>query len=315
MPLVSVVVPLYNKELHIKRTINSVLAQTIQDFELVIIDDGSTDKSADIVKSFTDSRIRLIQQKNKGVSAARNKGIEKAKADLVSFLDADDEWTPIFLETVLTLWDKYPEAGAYVTAYLFCNSKGETRIAKYKEIPPSPWEGLMKSYFLSTAKGEHPICSSAVCIPKKILMMEKGFKVRASWGEDDDMWGRIALKYPIAFSWRIGAIYHKGAENRACNLKEIVEHPFIETAEQAIIKGNVQSDIKKDLIECIARYKIISAINNLFRGYTATSKNTLKNCNTKLLYKEKLFWYFISIIPHSVFSRIITLKGKLSLKR
>ena len=308
MPLISVVIPLYNKEAHIQRTINSVLAQTISDFEIVVIDDGSTDKSADAVKSFKDPRIRLIHQQNSGVSAARNRGIHEAKADLIAFLDADDEWTPSYLETILRLEEKYPEAGIYASAYLFCNYKGETRIADYKEISPAPWEGLLDSYFLSAAKGEHPVCSSAVCIPKKILLTENGFKVGAWWGEDDDLWGRIALKHPVAFSWQIGAIYHQGATNRACKREELVEHPFIDNAEMAIINGEVQKSIVKDLEECIARYKIIAAVHNLYRGYPEISRRMLKNCKTTLLYKEKLFWYFWSFVPYRVFSKIVSVK-------
>lgn len=305
IPTVSVIIPLYNKEPHIKRAIDSVLAQKVQDFEIIIVDDGSTDKSAKVVREFTDPKIRLIQQENAGVSAARNRGIKEAKADLIAFLDADDEWTPSFLETVLRLKEKYPEAGIYATAYLFCNPRGEIRIAKYEEIESAPWEGLIKSYFLSAAKGEHPVCSSAVCIPKNILIAEKGFKIGVSWGEDDDLWGRIALKHPVVFSWQTGAIYHKEATNRLCSLKEMKEHPFIETVEKAIINGNVKSEMTEDLRECIARYKIISAINNLFRGYPTVSKNILQTCNTRKLYKQKVFWYFLSVIPYNLFLTII----------
>lgn len=311
MPLFSVVIPLYNKEPHIERTINSVLSQTISDFEIIVVNDGSTDKSPNVVKNFKDPRIRLIHQQNAGVSAARNKGIHESKADLIAFLDADDEWTPNFLEMVLRLREKYPEAGIYASAYLFCNSKGEKRIANYKEIPAAPWEGLLESYFLSAAEGEHPVCSSAVCIPKKILMMENGFKIGFSWGEDDDLWGRIALKYPVAFSWQIGAIYHIGAVNRLCNRKDIVKHPFIKTVEEAINNGDVKSEIIEDLRECIARYKIMSATNNLFNGYPSISKNILKSCNTKKLYRQKIFWYFWSILPYDLFLIVITIIRKI----
>lgn len=310
MPLISVVIPLYNKELHIARTINSVLAQTISDFELIVIDDGSTDKGPTVVKNFQDRRIRLIHQQNSGVSAARNRGIYEAKTDLIAFLDADDEWTPSFLETVLRLKKKYPEAGIYSSAYLFCNSKGETHIANYKEIPPAPWEGLFKSYFLSVAIGEHPICSSAVCIPKKILLAENGFEVGAWWGEDDDLWGRIALKYSIAFSWQIGAIYHQGATNRACKREELVNHPFIEKAETAIINGEVPKNKIRDLEECIARYKIISSVNNLNRGHPEIARIILRNCKTTILYKQKLFWYFWSIIPYTLSQKIVVIKRR-----
>ena len=90
--MISVVIPLYNKEKQIKRTLQSVLTQTFQDFEIVIVNDGSTDNSTIEVEKIKDSRIRLIHQENAGVSAARNKGIEEAKYELIAFLDADDEW-------------------------------------------------------------------------------------------------------------------------------------------------------------------------------------------------------------------------------
>ncbi|MFZ2498255.1 glycosyltransferase family 2 protein [Methanosarcina sp.] len=314
MLLVSVVIPLYNKGLHIRRTLNSVLAQKVQNFEIIVVDDGSTDKGAEVVKSFIDSRIRLIQQENAGVSSARNRGIREAKADLIAFIDADDEWTPGFLETVLRLRERYPQAGAYSTAYLFCTPEGKTRIPNYEKIPSAPWEGLLQSYFLSAAKGEHPVCSSAVCIPKKILVIEKGFKIGAWWGEDDDLWGRIALKYPIAFSWQIGAIYHLGAVNRACKREEIVEHPFIEIAEMAINNGEIQKNRIDDLKECVARYKIVSAMHNLYRGHPEISRRILKSCETKELYKEKLFWYFWSVVPYGVFNGILLIKKNIKKK-
>ena len=92
--MISVVIPLYNKEEQIADTLQSIFAQTFQDFEIVIVDDGSTDNSVEEVEKFDDSRIRLIHQTNAGVSAARNRGIEEARGELIAFLDADDEWKP-----------------------------------------------------------------------------------------------------------------------------------------------------------------------------------------------------------------------------
>ena len=121
MPKVSIVIPLYNKEKYIARAINSILAQTLSDCEIVVVDDGSTDKSADIVRSFDDSRIHLIQQANAGVSVARNKGIKESKAELVAFLDADDEWMPQFLQEMVVFISKKP-VGLVLSNYLkWCN--------------------------------------------------------------------------------------------------------------------------------------------------------------------------------------------------
>ena len=101
--MISIVIPLYNKEKQIAHTLQSVFAQTFQDFEIVIVDDGSTDNSVMEVKKFDDPRVLLIQQSNAGVSAARNRGIEEANGELIAFLDADDEWMPEFLQTILQL--------------------------------------------------------------------------------------------------------------------------------------------------------------------------------------------------------------------
>ncbi|AKB76277.1 Glycosyltransferase [Methanosarcina lacustris Z-7289] len=314
MSLISVIIPLYNKEPHIKRAIDSILAQKIQDFEIVIVDDGSTDKSAEVVKSFTDPRIRLIQQENAGVSAARNRGIKEAKADLIAFLDADDEWTPSFLETVLRLREKYPEAGAYATSYSILKY-GNIKSAKYNAVPPAPWEGLLPRYFLSIATGEHPVCSSAVCIPKNIFLKVGIFQIGAWWGEDDDLWGRIALKYPIAFSREIEAIYHKEATNRACNLRsQIEEHPFVKTAKNAINKGEVQKEIQDDLTECISKYQILSAIRNIKSGNRQLAKKNLKKCRTKLFTFEKTFWYSVAFVPYAISVYIINIGIKIKNK-
>lgn len=149
MSKISVIIPLYNKEMYIKRAIDSVLAQTFQDYEIVVIDDGSKDASADVVRNIYDTRIRLIQQTNAGECAARNRAILEARTDLLALLDADDEWKPIFLETVLRLREKYPQAGAYATAYEIRDPELGRLKLKYKAIPPAPWEGIIPNYLES----------------------------------------------------------------------------------------------------------------------------------------------------------------------
>lgn len=112
-----VVIPLYNKEPHVKRALDSVMSQIVQDFEIIVVNDRSIDKSTDVVKSFSDVRIRLINQENAGVSVARNRSIDEAKFELIAFLEADDEWMPDYLETIiLRLREQYPCAGLYATS-------------------------------------------------------------------------------------------------------------------------------------------------------------------------------------------------------
>jgi len=228
-----VVIPLYNKAPHIGRAIRSVLCQTVTDFEVIVVDDGSTDDGAALVSALqsSDSRLKLVRQENQGVSAARNRGIAEASSDFIAFLDADDEWGSDHLETLLRLRESFPEVGAYATVYSYVNTQGKPVPAKFRGIPAPPWEGILPDYFKSAALGDPPVWSSAVAIPHKIFSELGFFKVRETVGEDLDMWGRIALQQSIAFSWKGNAIYHMEAEGRPLQDKPVEkELPFVETA-------------------------------------------------------------------------------------
>lgn len=227
---VSVVIPLFNKGPYVTRAIDSVLHQTVSDFEMVVVDDGSSDDGAEIVATYLDDRIRLIKQENQGVSAARNRGINEARSDFIAFLDADDEWEPDHLETLLRLNSNNPEAGAYATSYSIVESEGLVQKAQIKGLLPEPWEGIMPDYFRSASLGEPPICSSSVAIRREIFEKVGFFKVGESFGEDQDLWGRIALDYPIAFSWRGQAFYRRDAGSRLCLSHRITkEMPLLQT--------------------------------------------------------------------------------------
>ena len=114
---ISVIITLYNKANYIGRALNSVFSQTTPCQEIVVVDDGSTDRGVEVVQSFQDSRVRVIRQHNQGVNTARNQGIAAARGDLIALLDADDQWQPRFLETIVRLTQKFPQAGAFATNY------------------------------------------------------------------------------------------------------------------------------------------------------------------------------------------------------
>ncbi len=160
---------------------------------------------------------------------ARNHGVDEAKSDLIAFLDADDEWTPSHLKTILRLQGRYPEAGMYTTTFQIFAPDGKARQPDYQCMPGRPWEGLIPNYFKSAAIGECIVCASVVCIPKNIFLKMGGFPTGCGWGEDGYLFGKIGLNYPVAFSWEIGGIYHFDATDRACNkgLSLDREEPFI----------------------------------------------------------------------------------------
>lgn len=116
-PFFSIIIPLFNKEHVVSETIKSALNQTFTDFEIILVNDGSTDHSISKVEAIKDKRIQLYNIENKGVSHARNYGISKAKAEYISFLDADDYWYENHLENLHFLFNKHPKCGLYASAY------------------------------------------------------------------------------------------------------------------------------------------------------------------------------------------------------
>lgn len=302
IPAVSVVIPLYNKGHYVACALNSVLAQSFQDFEVIVVDDGSIDDGAEVVLRFGDSRIRLIQQKNQGESAARNRGIEEAKAGLIAFLDADDEWLPGFLETIIRLRKKYPEAGAYATAFMKKFSNGVHQKQTFSGIPSGSWEGIIPSYFRSCAYGRLPVNASNVAIPRKIFYDVGMFPIGIWWGGDTDMWGRVALKYPIGFSSIYCSFYYVGATNRICNSLNTTEiHPFVRTARQAIANDSVKASILPDLERYITKEILQTAKFNLKAGRPDLARENLSQCHSNMLYMDQNIFRIWTYLPTPLF--------------
>ncbi|MBO7230458.1 MAG: glycosyltransferase family 2 protein [Bacteroidaceae bacterium] len=205
--MISVIIPLYNKEAGVVTALRSVLAQTYQDFEIVVVDDGSTDESVAVVESFDDPRIRLIRQQNAGVSAARNRGIKEAEGEYVAFLDADDEWMPGFLTEIRALQEAYPNCKAQATNYIF-NSNGKKSPTILRRIPFKGERGVLSNYFKVASCSHPPVCSISVCIERKLLQEIGGFPIGIKAGEDLLTWARIAVRTQWAYSRKALAQYN-----------------------------------------------------------------------------------------------------------
>lgn len=297
-PKISVVIPLYNKVSHIGRAVDSVLKQTEQDFEIVVVNDASTDGGEEKVRQFADPRIRLFQREKPGPGghAARNLGIRESKADLVAFLDADDAYCPIFLETILRLKNRFPEAGAYCTEYEIFGSNGR-RKPRLRAIPPFPWEGIIPSYFESSL-GEPPVWTSATAVPKKIFSIVGFFPEGVRLGGDLDMWLRIALSYPIAMSRVVGALYFRDAENRVCDKEYSDEGLFlIKVAQEAIQDKKLSSRDRFFLTEYVHMKTLESAGRCIVSGDPGKARSMLLKCNTRLFLMKKIFFVTASFFP------------------
>lgn len=195
-PFFSIVIPLYNKEPFIEKTIQSVLNQTIQDFEIIIINDGSTDASQAKVDDIKDDRIVIYTTKNKGVSHARNYGIHKAKGKYIAFLDADDYWSQAYLESIKNLIQKYPNESVFASALKIKTNKS-TYNASYKDIKRNSQDCVV-DYFEASQNHSILHCSSSV-FNKNALAEIGNFDENLSTSEDTDFWIRTGFKFKVGF--------------------------------------------------------------------------------------------------------------------
>jgi glycosyltransferase involved in cell wall biosynthesis len=203
MPFFSVVIPLYNKENFIEVTLKSVLNQSYTNFEVIIINDGSTDNSAQIISKFDNSRIRVFNKENAGASSARNYGIEKAQSSYISFIDADDYWYPTFLEEMFEKINRFPDFKVF-SAAIEIETLKTTFPAQYSIKKTNDFE--IVNYFTASTK-ETVICTSCAVFNKAVFEEVGDFDTEIKSGQDTDMWFRIGLKYPVLFVWKILARY------------------------------------------------------------------------------------------------------------
>lgn len=197
----SVIIPLYNKAPYVAKAIRSVLAQSFRDYELIVIDDGSKDESADIAQQVIggNKNCRLICQENAGVSMARNNGVSVSQGDYLCFLDADDWWEPSFLEEMAKLIEEFPDAGIYGTNYTIVNEiKHKTRVAPIG-VEPGFEKGYIDYCEVYAKTLAMPLWTGAVCIPRSVFEEMNGFPLGLKLGEDFLLWIHTALKYKVAF--------------------------------------------------------------------------------------------------------------------
>jgi len=182
--------------------------QTYQDFEIVIVNDGSSDNGTSVVESIVDDRIRLIHKKNGGVSSARNEGIRQAKSEYIAFLDADDLWETTYLAEIARMISDFPQAAIWGTSYWFLKDK--EKISANKPLPKG-FYGIIDNSQWNLA---HIYCTTSVCCRKSVMQTLGMFDERIQYGEDIDVWWRIMLDYPAVYNNTELAIYRFDEENR-----------------------------------------------------------------------------------------------------
>lgn len=289
-PFFTVVIPLFNKEKFVKETIKSVLNQTFKSFELIIVNDGSTDKSLAIVSEFNDNRITILNQNNKGVSSARNWGIESSNTNFICFLDADDIWKPNHLEVLHNIILKFPDAKLYCSRYITQISKNKFTKNIFENINDN-YEGYVDDFFKSSLINRIAL-TSAVCIKKQVYNELGGFDTNISSGQDLDYWIKIALNNKVAISNKITLVYNYIGSNKSLS-KTQIDKKQLPNFNQYLTLEKTNNSLKKFLdvyrIEYALHYHIIGLENKCY--------DLLKNVDQKNIhFKTKLLLKTPSII-------------------
>lgn len=204
----SIVTPVYNGERYLRRCIDSIRAQRFSAFEAIFVDDGSIDSSGDIIRSYGDPRIRLVSQKNFGVSAARNHGIRESRNSHVAFLDADDCWYPDHLGTLAELITAYPNAGVYSTGFRMIYENNTVPVVVFAETGGEEHAEIQNPFDVWRSGAVVTNCSNTV-VPKALLIDAGMFQEGELENEDMDLWVRIGLSRSLAVSSKITSTYYQ----------------------------------------------------------------------------------------------------------
>lgn len=288
-PFFSVIIPLYNKEKYIQNTLNGVFNQSFINFEVIVVNDGSTDKSVAVLNKFTDNRLKIMHQKNQGVSVARNTGMENAKANYICFLDADDTWKPNHLQVFFDTITKFPQAKMYCGRYVTQISKNTFIKNNFIDIEDH-YEGYVNDFFKSSLINRVAL-TSAVCINRDIFNEIGGFNKNVSSGQDLEYWIKIAIKYKVVITNRKTLIYNFLIENKSLS-KTHINNKTIPNFDQFLSDEQINKSLKKFL----DLYRIEYALKYHIAGNEKRTKELLHNISPEnLKLKTKLLFYCPSI--------------------
>ncbi len=261
----SVVMPVYNKEWFVETSIRSVLEQTHEKFELIIVDDGSTDDSSKVVKAISDPRIRYVYQKNGGESRARNHGIRIAKYDYIAFLDSDDIWLPDFLSTMESLIINNPNAAAFGCSYVH-EPYNEKLVNKMKDMKKSEEVHYIHNYFDFVLKHEQSLTASTTVCKKRVFEKAGLFPEDLKNWVDLDLWARIGLYYDVVFTEQVCALYND-VPGSVSKVKTKLYAPTFDKYKIYMRDKSILMDRRKMFWEYVARQKMYSAYQQYLTDY------------------------------------------------
>jgi glycosyltransferase involved in cell wall biosynthesis len=306
-PHFSVIIPLYNDTGTIARAVRSVLHQTVQDVEIIVVNDGSEDDGPSIVETIKDPRIRLLHQKNLGVSVARNRGIRESRSPLIAFLDADDAWLPGFLEKIQELVDGFPECGLYATRYFYQSPSGRKKAAAIHGVPED-FEGILTDYFNIAARSNPPVCASAACARKDALHRTGGFVEDVALGEDLLAWAKLATDSTVAYSMEPLAIYYTDIEATCRDLPATPPQWHDVVGEDLeLLFHECASSMRKSLGRYCAHWHKMRCSLFLRLGMRYNARREIEAAMRHSLDYQVFLYWFASFLPEKAIERTFRL--------
>lgn len=306
MPEITIVMPLYNKELDVERAVRSAISQSFEDFELIVVNDGSTDKGPEVVRTFEDQRIRIFDQVNQGVSSARNKGIGEAKSDLIAFLDADDEWEKDYLEIILWLRDKFPSCEVFATRY-YLFSRNYKRPAIIRGLSSDFREGILNNYFDIASQSDPPLWTSAVSVTKEAIDSVGGFPEGIASGEDLLTWARLAARYDIAYC-NVPKAYFREPETVASRPGRVPQTPDIVGQELLRLRQEGATDRIKGLVKYLSLWHKMRANIFIRIGNTVAARREMVKAVKFAINLKVIIFYVLTLVPKKIVIKILEKK-------
>jgi glycosyltransferase involved in cell wall biosynthesis len=309
-PFFSVIVPLFNKQKFVGRAIDSILRQSFDDFEVIVVDDGSIDESCSVVEAIQDPRVYLVKQKNQGGAGglARNTAMSLSKGEWLVFLDADDAWFKDHLSEIKKIIEEFPSARIVSTT---CHEVREG--ADIQSLDQGRSNIKLVDYFDIASIHVGVINSSSVAIHQFVYEDLGGF-ISAPSGPDLEYWARIALKYPLAISTKATAVYFReNGGNMEMISKQDVKKPLPSSlndiSPSVAMLSSKLDDICSDPSQYVSVMRYInSRITNAMRG--ALIKGEVKRVKAlKKLYfapctHESKKWWYLSSLPEIIIASI-----------
>ena len=309
----SVIIPVYNGENFIENAIDSVFAQTVSDWELIIVNDGSSDTTLSVLQKYKDNeKIKIVSQPNSGVSVARNTGFENSKGDYIAFLDADDVWHENHLEVMKSLTEKYPDAGLFGT-FTRVELVNQQIVSECDFFRDKKEEVYLEDFFAEYNKEKSAKMFTVITtvVSKEAFEKSGGFPVGCKIGEDLEFSLVIAAYYPVVLSPIATATYKKENSTATKTNSFDADWGFFERVNQIYADNTILAEKRENIKKVMAWFSMRRCRHYLIDGNRKAAKDIHRQLDkTAISKKDYLINVFLFFLPGSMVRKIFEVRWR-----